>query len=126
MQGIEKRYQTIDEIDFETITLLKGTTSFEADYTKTYRLKAKEVAFVRTYKAARSKNDRGEDKTLYLREDGTYVVYEYHWSRWANEVDEYKITKDLTIQDVYENYISLYNAINFEKYPFIEKVIEEL
>jgi len=74
-------------MELETIEVKVGTHGATGDYRRVWRFRGRQVAFTRNYNGARSRDDRGTDKTLYqVRNDG-YVVLIEEWSRRQGESD---------------------------------------
>ena len=73
--------------EYGLIEVKVGTTNATGDYRRTYRFSGRQAAFTRNYDAARSKDDRGTDKTLYQINVDKYIVLIKEWSRWQGESD---------------------------------------
>jgi len=64
-----------------------GSFGADGDYRKTYRFKGIQVAWTRNHRAARSRDDRGQDKTLYQVGEDKYIVHILNWTHWQGEHD---------------------------------------
>ncbi len=69
----------------ETQEVKIGSLSATGDYRRIYRFQGESVAFTKNYDGARSRDDRGTDKTLYRVGEDRYIVLIEEWSRWQGE-----------------------------------------
>lgn len=105
--------------EFQTITVKVGTADAQADYRRSKRFSGRELASVRTYEGARSRDDRGKDYTLYERPDGSYLVHVFVWTRWQGESDDSELIPIATREELAEQFPAVANAAGIE-------VIEDL
>ena len=106
--------------EFKTITVRTGTVDAQGDSRKTKRFSGKFLAAKRTFRRARSRDDRGVDYTLYVRANGTYLVYICAWSHWQGESDEYSLHPVEDNQELTDLYPSLANAANIEVVEYLD------
>jgi len=90
-QGVEenKPASGAETDGLETIVVRLGVAADDGDRRRSFRFRGRELAYVRTYEGARSRDDRGVDYTLYAVSGG-YRVLVAEWSRWQGEIDRYR------------------------------------
>lgn len=85
--------------EYGLIEVKIGTCGPTADYRRIYRFTGRQIAFIRNYDGARSKDDRGTDKTLYQINQDKYLVLIEEWSRWEGESNYYRFyCEDLELE----------------------------
>lgn len=76
-----------EQKEFELQEVKIGTLSQDGDYRRVYRFRGAQVGFMRDHTSARSRDDRGTDKTLYQISEDRYIVLIENWSQWQGEVN---------------------------------------